>query len=189
MRVRLARRLLALLAAQVALPAVGAPSVAPTAFETFATRPDTLIAGQRDVGSLTSLDSTLTVTALVAATRTDGQRMRGVRFELRNNGGTERIYLDDRQLAKLEQDVGLMELSLTAGAAQLRGGNSVVGTEACWMPHPVQRILCPEMQWAPAWTGLRIWTFGGSKTFEFRDRTVVELRGLVERSVTELNEL
>lgn len=32
-----------------------------------------------------------------------------------------------------------MELSLTAGAeaARPRGGNSVVGTEACWMPNPV----------------------------------------------------
>lgn len=188
MRVRVARRLLALLVSWVALPAIGAPPVAPTAFETFATHPDTLVAVQREVGSLSSLDSALTVTVLVTAARTDAQRMRGARFELRDNGGTEHIYLGESQLAKLEQDVGLMELSLTAGAAQLRGGNSVVGTEACWMPNPVQRILCPELQWTPAWTGLRIWTFGG-KSFEFRDRTVVDLRGLVERSVTALNEL
>ena len=38
------------------------------------------------------------------------------------------------------------------------------------------------------WTGLRLWTFGGA-TFDFRDRTVADLRELVERAVTELNEL
>ena len=117
--------------------------------------------------------------------------MRGARFELRNNGGIEQIYLDERQLAKLESDVGLMELGDAAAARRgerTARGNSVTGTEACWMPNPVQRILCPELQRASTWTGLRLWTFGGA-TFDFRDRTVADLRELVERAVTELNEL
>ena len=76
--------------------------------------------------------------------------------------------------------------SATGGA---RAPRSVNGTEGCWMPNPVQRILCPELQTAPRLgTGLRLWTFGGA-TFDFRDRTVTELRELVERAVTELDEL
>ncbi len=181
-------RQLALLTSLYALSAASAPPVAPTELERFVTHPDTVVAVQRDVGVLVSLDSTLAVTVLVAAARSDARAMRGARFELHDNGGTERVYLDERQLAKLEQDVGLMELGLTATVRAVPGGHSVLGTEACWMPDPVQRILCPEMQWAPAWSGLRIWSFGG-KAFDFRDRTVVELRELVERSVTELNAL
>lgn len=190
MRMRCARRRLALLSSLLALPAAAAPPVAPTPFEAFVTDPDTAVAAQREVGSLTSLDSTITATVLVAAHRVEARSMRGAIFELRNNGGADLIYLDKRQLAKLEQDVGLMELGLTAKAqvAPRAGGSWVLGTEACWMPNPVQRILCPELQWAPAWTGIRIWAYGG-KTFEFRDSTVPELRELVERSVTELNAL
>ena len=56
------------------------------------------------------------------------------------------------------------------------------------MPNPVRRILCPEIQTAPDWNGLRLWTFGGAR-FDFRDRTVTELRELLERAVTELDEL
>ena len=164
----------------------------PTAFERFATDPDTVVAASREVGSLTSVDSTVTVTVLVVAMRADpSQRMRGARFELRNNGGIEQIYLDDRQFTKLESDVGLMELGDAAAARRgerTARGNSVTGTEACWMPNPVQRILCPELQRASTWTGLRLWTFGGA-TFDFRDRNVADLRELVERAVTELNEL
>ena len=74
------------------------------------------------------------------------------------------------------------------GGERTARGNSVTGTEACWMPNPVQRILCPELQRASTWTGLRLWTFGGA-TFDFRDRNVADLRELVERAVTELNEL
>ena len=94
-----------------------------------------------------SVDSTVTVTVLVVAMRADPSQLRGARFELRNNGGIEQIYLDERQLTKLESDVGLMEL----GDAAALGGASAWraefdGTEACWMPNPAQRILCPELQ-------------------------------------------
>jgi len=74
------------------------------------------------------------------------------------------------------------------GGERTARGNSVTGTEACWMSNPAQRILCLELQRASTWTGLRLWTFGGA-TFDFRDRNVADLRELVERAVTELNEL
>ena len=193
MRAHVAGALIPLVAAFAVPPATAAAgTVTPTAFERFATHPDSVVVASREVGSLRSVDSTVTVTVLVVAMRADpSQRMRGARFELRNNGGIEQIYLDDRQFTKLESDVGLMELGDAAAAR--RGerparGNSVTGTEACWMPNPVQRILCPELQRASTWTGLRLWTFGGA-TFDFRDRNVADLRELVERAVTELNEL
>jgi len=194
MRAHVARALVPLLAAFAVPPATAAAgTVRPTAFERFATHPDSVVVASREVGSLTSVDSTVTVTVLVVAMRADpSQRMRGARFELRNNGGVEQIYLDDRQFTKLESDVGLMELGDAAAARQgehTARGNSVTGTEACWMPNPVQRILCPELQRrAATWTGLRLWTFGGA-TFDFRGRNVADLRALVERAVTELNEL
>jgi hypothetical protein len=181
----------AVLLAALPVP-VAAEAAAPTAFEALATHPDTVVASSREVGSLASVDSTLTVTVLVAAARTDAaRRMRGARFDLRNNGGTEQVYLDARQLAKLETDVGLMELGGALApepATAASPGVRVLGTEACWLPQPVQRILCPELQQAPSWTGLRLWTFGGA-IFEFRNRTVAELRALIERAVTELNGL
>ena len=65
-------------------------------------------------------------------------------------------------------------------------GTTVQGTESCWMPNPVQRILCPEMQAAPQWSGLRLWTFGGDLIFEFRDHGIEELRELSERAADEL---
>ena len=84
-----------------------------------------------------------------------------------------------------------MELGDAAAARQgerTARGNSVTGTEACWMPNPVQRILCPELQRRRDVDRPRLWTFGGA-TFDFRDRTVADLRELVERAVTELDEL
>jgi hypothetical protein len=193
MRARVARALIPLAAAFAVPPATAAAgTVAPTAFERFATHPDSVVVASREVGSLRSVDSTVTVTVLVVAMRADpSQRMRGARFELRNNGGIEQIYLDDRQFTKLESDVGLMELGDAAAARRgerTARGNSVTGTEACWMPNPMQRILCPELQRASTWTGLRLWTFGGA-TFDFREGNVADLRELVERAVTELNEL
>ena len=54
--------------------------------------------------------------------------MRGVRFEFSHNVGTERIYLDERELTKLRSEVDLMELVNTAALGEgerTARGNSV----------------------------------------------------------------
>ena len=76
-----------------------------------------------------------------------------------------------------------------AAPTQERSDPERVNTAALGQtPNPVQRILLPEIQRRLAWNGLRLWTFGGAR-FDFRDRTVTELRELLERAVTELDEL
>jgi hypothetical protein len=182
-----------LVASFVVLPlASAAVEPAPTAFERFATDPDIVMAESREVGSLASLDATVKVTVLLATARADEtRRMRGVRFDLSNNGGTERIYLDERELAKLKMEVALMERFNNVERAQtagVTGATQVHGTESCWMPNPVRRILCPEIKAGADWNGLRLWTFGGA-AFSFRDRSITELRELVERTVEELDGL
>ena len=165
--------------------AAAAQVVAPTAFEQFATDPDTAIATSQVTGSLASADATVEAAVLLAEARSDSaRRMRGVRFELRNAGGAERVYLDERQLAKLKTEVILLERSPQPATT----GRRIQGTESCWMPDPVQRILCPEMQMSPEFNGLRLWTFGGAR-FDFRDRSLTELRELLERTDAALAEL
>lgn len=166
-------------------------AVEPTAFERFATDAATSVTS-RVVGSLTALDATVEVAALVAVARAEGAvHALGARFELSNNGGREHVYLDRPQLERLLMELDLMELGKQAAARmgqETTRGTRVTGTESCWMPRPVQRILCPEIVASPAWNGLRLWTFGGAE-FAFRDRTSTELRALVERAVTALNEM
>jgi hypothetical protein len=193
MNARVARLLLLLVGSFAALRLVfAAAAPEPTAFERFVMEPNIVVAASREIGSLASVDSTVAVTVLLAQSPADQlRRMRGVRFDLSHNVGTERIYLDERELAKLRNEVALMERFNTAALGRTGGVTSaqtVHGTEGCWMPNPVRRILCPEIQAAPDWNGLRLWTFGGAR-FDFRDRTVTELRELVERAVTELDEL
>jgi hypothetical protein len=109
-----------------------------------------------------------------------------VRFDLRNNGGTEQIFLDEPQLERLLEELDLMEYAKDKAFAQAgapRGGNVVHGTASCWMPNPVQRILCPELVRAATWSGLRLSTFGG-RSLDFRDRDSAELRKLVELAVS-----
>ena len=183
-------RLLSSLAAASA--ATGAAGVEPTAFERFATDPGTVVIASREIGSLRSLDATAKVTVLVGADRADAaRRMRGARFELSSNVGTETVYLDESQLERLGGELGLMDRfkDPTFSDDQPRArGMTVQGTESCWMPNPVLRILCPELQAAPSWSGIRLWTFGGD-IFEFRDHGIEELRELIERAVDELDAL
>ena len=164
---------------------VAAEAAAPTAFENFATAPDVTIAMSHAVGSLTSADAMAEATVLLAVSRLDSaKRMRGAQFELRNARGAERIYLDERQLAKLKTEVILME-RLPQPATT---GRRVQGTESCSMPNAVQRILCPEMHIAPEWRGLKLWTFGGAR-FDFGDCSITQLRELLERTDEALAEL
>lgn len=193
MRAHVARSVPLLIASFAVLPLPSAAvEPAPTAFERFATDPAIGVAVSHEVGSLVSVDATVKVTVLLATARTDEtRRMRGVRFDLSNNGGTERIYLDERELAKLKMEVALMERFNNierAPTAGLTGATQVHGTESCWMPNPERRILCPEIKAGADWNGIRLWTFGGA-AFVFRDRTITELRELVERTVVELEEL
>ena len=114
-----------------------------------------------------------------------------MRFDLRNNGGAEQVYLDEPRLERLLMELDLMEVASAADATKPQGAGaamSVMGTETCWMPNPVQRILCPERVRASAWSGFRLWIFGGA-AFEFRGRDTGELRDLVERAGTALREL
>jgi hypothetical protein len=176
----------------LAAAAAGSHAAEPTAFERFATDPDTALVASAAIGSLGSVDSTVEITALVALARADAaRRMRGVRFDLRNNGGAEQVYLDEPQLERLLMELDLMELANAADTTERQAAGAaiwVVGTETCWMPNPVQRILCPERVRAPAWSGLRLWTFGG-EVFEFRGRDTAELRDLVERAGAALREM
>jgi hypothetical protein len=165
----------------------------PTLFEAFATSPNTITKFSREVGAIDSSDATAHATVLVIEDTADStNRMRGVRFDLVHNTGSDQVYLDEGQLRSLKREVDLIErfnarVFETSSQNLSPGGTAVHGTESCWMPDPFERILCPEYRVGPDWSGLSIGTFDGWP-FSFPDRGPADLIGLLDRAIAELDE-
>lgn len=161
----------------------------PTALEAFASASDTRIKQEIDVGKLESSDALLKVTALVLVN--DGHQvgeMRGVRFVLQNNVGTDVIYLDLAQIDRLRRDLKGLE---TGRASFEEHGDAapyrVQGTESCWLPESTARIMCPSVYTFPNGSGLSLHALF-SPDFQFPNRSAKELMLLVETSLRALGE-
>ena len=180
MRTALSVSLLLVLAAS----AVSA-AVAPTRLEALAQSADAVITLSHEVGGLRAPDAVATLTVLAVAGRAGAEpALRGLRFDLASNAGTDRVYLDANQLSVLRNELDLMARLSTTG----RGASRAQGTESCWMPKPELRILCPEVRVSPEWTGISLGALGGP-SFAFRGVEARELQQLVDRAIAEIDAL
>lgn len=154
----------------------------PTALESFIAEQGVVLDLAEEVGSLRSTDASVAIAAVIASdTGRPGVRMRGLRFVMENNTGTDRAYLDETQLAALLDDLAGIE----TGIPELEAGGSpyrVQGTGACWMPARPMRILCPSYRIGPDWTGLTLAVYGG-RGFEYPDHRPAELAALIRRAI------
>ena len=146
--------LLALLAIVTTIPSEVAfsdarPSPVPTDFESFVVQPSVVLDLDEDVGFLRSTAASVAVAAVIASdTGRPGERMRGLRFVMENNTGSDQAWLDETQLAALLDDHSGIE----AGIPKLESGGSpycVQGTGACWTPARPMRILCHSYRNGP----------------------------------------
>ena len=179
--------LLALVAVVVS-PIVAAhepPVTQPTALESFIARPSVVLDRETVVGTLRSADASVSVAAIVASDSAKaGERMSGLRFDLSDNGGADRAYVDASQLGRLREDLagiedGIPELEASQAAA------SVQGTGACWMPPQPTRILCPSYRVGPEGRGLQLAAYGG-RSFNYPGERPAALAALVEQAVAKL---
>ena len=173
-----------LLVAVASFPAVaGADSPEPTALEAFVAKTSVVVEFSQVAGSIRSSDATVEVTAIVASDSADPSiRMRGISLSLQNNTGSDRVYLDESQLAAVQRDLTQIEL----GIPRLKGGTDapwrVEGTASCWKPRQPQRILCPSYVVGPMGSRLALAAYGG-KGFEFPGHRPSELAALIERAI------
>ena len=89
------------------VPAIGAePPAAPTGLVSFVAKPTVVLDLAEEVGSLQSIDATVTVAAVVAtATARPVEQMKGAHFSLENNVGADFVYLDETELDFLLGDL------------------------------------------------------------------------------------
>ncbi|HUG02889.1 MAG TPA: hypothetical protein VML92_00495 [Steroidobacteraceae bacterium] len=120
------------------------PSPVSTDLESFVAQPGVVLDLDEDVGSLRSTDASVAVAAVIASdTGRPGERMRGLRFVMENNTGSDQAWLDETQLAALLDDLSGIE----KGIPELQSASSpyrVRGTGACWMPARPMRIHGPS---------------------------------------------
>lgn len=165
-----------------AAPRADAPAPAPTAFESFVADPNVVVEFEQWAGTVASADARVSVTALAGHDSADAsRRMRGARFTMEDNAGSDSVHLDESQFAALLRDLAQVE----AGKARLRSESGapyrVHGTASCWMPQRPMRILCPSYRIGPDWAGMLLGAYGG-RTFEFPDREPAELAALIARA-------
>lgn len=97
------------------------PSPVPTDLESFVVQPGVVLDLDEDVGSLRSTDTSVAVAVVIASdTGRPGERMRGLRFVLENNSGSDQAWLDETQLAVLLDDLSGIE----TGIPELEAGGS-----------------------------------------------------------------
>lgn len=161
------------------------PSPEPTALESFLARPTVVRDIAEVVGGFESADASVTVAAIVASDSANpGERMTGLRFDLKDKAGTERVYVDVTQLAQLREDLAGIE----GGIPELESGGAPVrvqGTGACWMPPRPLRILCPSYRVGPDGRGMQLAAYGG-RTFSYPEKRPAMLAALVERTLARL---
>lgn len=170
--------------ASVSCLATGASRASePTELEAFVAKPGVAFEFSQAIGSIESADANVEITALVASDTADAsQRMRGVRLSMENNSGIDHVYLDESQLASVQDDLadiegGIAELKAAAGAPY-----RVQGTASCWMPAHPQRILCPSYRVGPDWSGMTLGAYG-SNGFAFPSRRPAEFAALIDRAI------
>lgn len=161
------------------------PSPVPTDLESFVATPTVVLDLDENLGSIGSTDASVSVAAVIASdTGRPGLRMRGLRFVMENNTGSDQAWLDETQLAALLDDLSGIE----TGIPELESGKSpyrVQGTGACWMPAQPMRILCPSYRIGPDWAGLTLAVYGG-RGFEYPERRPAELVTLIRRAIARL---
>ncbi|MEX0733764.1 MAG: hypothetical protein WD944_08320 [Steroidobacteraceae bacterium] len=176
--------------AAVAVPAFGQDHEAePTAFESFVSMPSVVVEFTQSIGTLSSTDATVEVSALVAYdTAQPGVSMRGVRLTMENNTSREYVYLDAGQLAAAKSELAEIE----SGVAELKSGSDapyrVQGTARCWRPERPMRILCPSYRVGPDGAGLGLGVLGGSG-FSFPGRRPSEFAALIDQATATLETL
>ena len=174
------------LSTHIGIAVAQTPAPEPTSFESFATKPNTVVLFTKEVGSLDSSDAKVTVTALsVEDTATPVNAMRGVRFDLENNVGLNRVYLSKSQLELLLQELALLERGISRQIKENRALYSIQGTASCWMPDPALRILCPGYRINPRWSGFTLAAFGGC-TFALPGHAPSALSKLIELAIIDL---
>ena len=161
------------------------PPPEPTALESFVGQPTVILDLAEVVGTLESTDASVAVTAIVATdTANPGVRMTGLRFDLADNAGADRVYLDATQLAPLRGDLADIE----GGIPELEAGQAgvnVQGTAACWMPPRPVRILCPSYRVGPEGSSFGLAAYG-SRGFSYPGERPAALAALVERAIARL---
>jgi len=161
------------------------PRPEPTALENFVARPTVVLELDQTVGTLASKDGTVAVAAIVAAdTANPDQRMTGLRFDLADNAGADRVYLDATQLAVLRDDLAGIEGGIPEVEAS-QAGASVQGTGACWMPAQPMRILCPSYRVGPEGSSFGLAAYGG-RGFSYPGERPAAFAALVERAIARL---
>ena len=176
----------------LAANAVFAAAPASTRLEALARSADAVVAQSREIGSLRAPDAVATLTVLAVSGQAGAAPpAHGLRVDLTNNAGSDRIYLDANQLDVLRSELDLMvrfkDVSLAESRKSLApGGTAVQGTESCWMPNPEERILCPSAVIGSDWSGIALGAFGGP-SFLFRNVEPSELLALVDRAIAELD--
>jgi hypothetical protein len=159
----------------------------PTALESFVAQPGVVLDLAEDIGTLRSTDASVAVAAVIASdTARPGEEMRGLRFVMESNTGSDQAYLDEALLAALLDDLAGIE----TGIPELESGDSpyrVQGTGACWMPARPMRILCPSYRIGPDWAGLTLAVYGG-RGFEYPERRPVELAALIRQAIARFDE-
>lgn len=179
--------LLALAAVTVSpIAAAHEPAVTgPTALESFIARPSVVLDRETVVGTLRSADASVSVAAIVASdSARPGERMTGLRFDLSDNGGVDRTYVDASQIPQLREDLAGIEGGIPEIEAS-QAGASVQGTGACWMPPQPTRILCPSYRVGPEGRGLQLAAYGG-RTFNYPGERPAALSALVEQAARQL---
>ena len=162
------------------------PSPSPTDLESFVAQPGVILDLDEDIGSLRSTDASVAVATVIASdTGRPGERMRGLRFVMENNTGSDQAWLDETQLAVLLDDLSGIE----TGIPEMQSADSpyrVQGTGACWMPARPMRILCPSYRIGPDWAGLTLAVYGG-RVFEYPERRPAELAALIRQAISRLD--
>ncbi len=175
-----------MLSTHIGIAVAQTPAPEPTSFESFATKPNTVVLFTKEVGSLDSSDAKVTVTALsVEDTETSVGAMRGVRIDLENNAGADRVFLSESQLELLLQELVLLESGISRMENYDGAGVRIRGTESCWMPDPALRILCPGYRVSPRWSGFTLAAFGGC-TFALTGHAPSALSKLIELAIIDL---
>ena len=124
--------LLALLAIVTTIPSGvvfsdARPSPVPTDFESFVASPTVVLDLDEAVGSLRSTDASVVVAAAIASdTGRPGERMRGLRFVMESNTGSDQAWLDQTQLAALLDDL----CGIEAGIPELESSGSPYRVQA-----------------------------------------------------------